>query len=316
VGNPFMSHLDFGKLYVDNKEVISPYFRIWNEKSAYTVIVGEDGNFDTNTNADSESEDLLIAPWQAFFVDASAAGTLEINVANVSTTKTNGAGDPVLRSDNLENERESLKIIARAANGASAVVIHRDNDVQKSAIRKIFTPYLEVPEIYIVDERATEIMETNKSVVSIPLGVRALDGEDITLTFKGLNTISEKVWLYDRLENHAKEINEQVNTHPFIHNADVPERFFVLFNENGMTDISGLSTNNIFVYCRNNTVKITSSSPDPIQSVKVYNMQGQIITVKDKLSVTTLDLNIHTKGVYLMDVITKDTHIMKKIVNY
>jgi hypothetical protein len=311
VGNPFLSHLDFGELYKDNDGGIDSYYRIWSDKSLYVVHVDENGDV-ASSNPNGEGS-TLIAPLQSFFVKTRSDADLTINVENVSVTKANGASEPALRQ--AGNNTESLKIIARNQDYASAVVLLRKTVQAGNSVRKVFTSYEEVPELYI-GVQAMEILNIDKTTLSVPLGIRALDGESITLTFAGINNISDRISLYDALENRTVTLDENTS-YSFTNDATLSDRFFVLFGENGQTGIrlSGNVFNSNISY-KDNQIKVTSSPLNLIRLVKIYTAQGQLIANDDHLSTTVFSTNIASKGVYIVEILTENAHEIKKIVNY
>jgi hypothetical protein len=210
-----------------------------------------------------------------------------------------------------------LKLIARNESGASAILINREDNTEKKAIHKIFTFYEEVPEIYIIDDKATEIMDTDKNTRSIPVGIRALDGSQITLTFAGLNTLTEKVALYDAKENRTIVPEESNYTYSFINDGtNQDNRFFLLFSPNAPTGFDEVRENELIVHYKENTIRVISSPLHPIRSVKIYNMQGQLISTNNSLSAAAYNVNIPAKGIYLVDVVTGNARIVKKIFTY
>jgi hypothetical protein len=226
--------------------------------------------------------------------------------------KTGGA---VLRSATPPTEG-LLKVIARSSGKGSSVVIKRSENQEGYNIPKVFTFLQEVPELYIVDEQAIEIKGMDKSHNSVPLALRALDDAEISLTFVGLNTLSESVSLYDAKENRTIPLSETANTYSFINDVAFNNRLLLLFAPNGPTDVKSLSGDDLLVLYKRNRVQIVSSPLDRIQSVKIYNLQGQLITENINLSAVVFEIPINGKGVYIVDVVTAHSRSIKKIVNY
>jgi hypothetical protein len=315
IGNPFMSHLDFGKLYLDNTSIIQPYFKIWKGTSIYTVQVDGQGGYVSTNPSDEGIGDALIAPMQAFFVESVNGGPLAIKVADVSTTKSGGA---TLRSA-VESAGESLKIVARSDKGASAIVLCRESAEEDSFVPKVFTPFEEMPEIFIAGETAGEIGNISKSLTSLPVGIRAFDGDAITLTFKGLERLSAEVNLYDSKEDALIPLSASANTYSFVNDeSNMRNRFLVLFNETGITGFTSAETSSAAVTISRSKgmFTIVASPLDEIRSVKVFNLHGQLIEAQNNLSAVSWEVNVGEKGVYVIDVITKNTRCVKKVVNY
>jgi hypothetical protein len=321
VSNPLMSHINFANLFIDdNNPDIEPYFRLWNGTSLYTVTISGSNTaanpYEGDGITDVLSSDLLIAPMQAFFVEKSGAtDNLIIKPADVSTVKSGGAS---LRADNkADTNKESLKVIARAATGASAIVLNREENREEYSIPKIFTFYEDVPELYIVGEKPVEIREMDNSITSVPLGIRTLEGTEINLTFSGLNTFTETVSLYDVHKGTTTEINETAHAYSFVNDkSGMNNRFFLLFAPAAPTGINQVSKDNLLVTYTDHAIHVVSSPLNRIHSVKVYNLQGQLISVKENLSTITLDVNTTGKGIYVVDVVTENARNIKKVLTY
>ncbi|MDR0697632.1 MAG: T9SS type A sorting domain-containing protein, partial [Tannerella sp.] len=319
IANPLMSHLDFRELLSSNSSVIQPYFRLWNGASLYTVGINE-GNSSVYTTDSEEKEessgtekDLLIAPMQSFFVEKKGDGaTLTIKPSQVSTVKANGA---TLRST-ASSAEELLKVIAQSSGKGSSVIIKRSDNRDGYDIPKVFTFLQEVPELYIVDEQAVEIRDMDKSINSVPLALRALDGAGIALTFVGLNTLTEEVSLYDAKENRTVSLSETANTYSFTNDIAFNNRLLLLFAPKTPTDLKQLDDNDLLILYRDNTVQLVASPLDRIQTVKIYNVQGQLVMERNNLSMVVYDISIDVKGVYIVDVLTAHSRSIKKIVNY
>ncbi|MDR0873667.1 MAG: hypothetical protein LBN27_09440, partial [Prevotellaceae bacterium] len=85
LGNPLMSHIDFGQLYVDNSTAIDPYCRIWTGSSAqyYSILVNGSGTLIANTNlaaGEVEETATFIAPMQSFLVKHLTTDPINFNL--------------------------------------------------------------------------------------------------------------------------------------------------------------------------------------------------------------------------------------------
>jgi hypothetical protein len=316
VGNPFLSHLDFTNLYLENKDVISPYYRIWNGNSSFIVEVDDaTGTVVSTTNPEAidEADANLIAPLQSFFVERKADGDFNVNVADVSATKDNGASEPALRAS--RNENESLKIVARSEKGASALVLHRASNVSESGIRKVFTSYKEVPELYFNMERATEILTVDKSVASVPVGIKALDGESIVLSFSGIENLSDEIHLLDTKDNTTISLNASIDSYSFTNDANLKNRFHILFDRT-ITGLQSSFVNDLSISAKDDWIQVITSPVNLIQSVKIYNPQGQLISANTNLSSPAFSVDLNAKGLLMIEVTTANSRVVKKSIKY
>jgi hypothetical protein len=253
----------------------------------------------------------LIAPRQAFLIASAAeeaAVELAIKAANVSTVK------EVAAYPEAASPKESLKIIASNGSSATAAIVNRVEIVEKAGIPKIFTPYASVPEVFIVDDKALEIVEIETTVNTIPLGINALDGEQITFTFEGLENITAKVSLHDALLSEPVLLSETNNSYTTIHNSTLSAtRFSLLFEDE--TGIKAATPGAIRITQNGNRINVRSSGNDLIQSVRLYNPQSRLITAKEGLSAISYGINLPEKGVYVIEITTQNTRSIKKVIN-
>jgi lipopolysaccharide export system protein LptC len=131
-----------------------------------------------------------------------------------------------------------------------------------------------------------------------------------------LNTLTESVNLYDAKENRTVSLSETANTYSLTNDVAFNNRLLLLFAPKVSTDLKRLADDDLLVLYKNNTVQIVASPLDRIQTVKIYNMQGQLVMERNNLSTVVFDIAIDVKGVYVVDVHTAHLRSIKKIVNY
>jgi hypothetical protein len=330
VGNPFMSHLDFKQFYLENKNTIGTYYRIWlgTSNQYYSLLVNEaDGNLSASTNpaiqGDSLGNDLLIAPMQSFFVPIRSnpdptENSITFNIASMSKVFPNKL--TALRSSNANevSSREILKI--KAANSrysAAAVIIHKPGEkTLGEGVPKLFSPSGNIPEVYLIQDYKKEIIEINETPQAIPLEIKTgVTGSALTLTFSGLENFSSKVILKDTKTGESKMLSATDNVYSFMnYEGDQKNRFFLLFND--YTGIEKPASDLISVFATNNHIFANASSLDPLHSVQIYNSMGQLVEAVEQLSATAYESRyIGEKGVYIIQIKTKNnTSVTKKII--
>jgi hypothetical protein len=314
VANPFMSHLNFAGLFTGgtNNANIKPFYRLWNGSNYYTVDI-ESGETTDYANQKSAA-DFLIAPMQSFMIEP-ITNTLTVKVADVSTVPATGGA--TLRAANAAGNVETLKVIARSEAGGSSVVVQRGEGLESYHIAKLFTFVPEVPELYIIQDQAVEIALMDKETASVALGLRAPESASVTLSFVGLNSFTETVSLYDDQTQTTTDLSESNNTYSFTNNAsNMGNRFFLLFSPNAPTSVNRITGDQVSVTVKDNTIRVVSSPLDPIRSIKIYNMQGQLAAEKTNLSAVSCNIPVQAKAAYIVEVITDHGQSVKKVINY
>jgi hypothetical protein len=326
VGNPYMSHLDFKQFYLQNKNTIDKYYRIWMGTGRY-YSVSVDGNGDIVTSTDDAlAEDVAgaemhIAPMQSFFVPILAApnpATITFDIASMSVTKPNKT--VAMRSFRSDQPNEILKI--KAANSrysAVAVIVHKPGEKELGeGVPKLFSPSGNIPEIYLIQDYKKEIIEIDETAQAIPLEIKTkVIGGNLTLTFSGLENFSSKVALKDTKTGITKKLSASDNVYSFMNSeGDQKNRFFLVFGD--YTGIGKPAANLISVYAKQNHIQVNAPSLDPIHSVKIYNSVGQLVESGEQLSATSYESRfIPEKGVYIVHLKTiNNTSVAKKVIIY
>ncbi|MCD7972598.1 MAG: T9SS type A sorting domain-containing protein [Candidatus Azobacteroides sp.] len=326
LGNPFMSHLDFGELFLGNggtTGVLGNYFRIWNGASAqyYAVAVDGTGTMIANTNVtaiedDTQGTDVLISPMQSFFVPLNQSAPVSFDSESMSVIARNK--QTVLRNQRADKP-ETLKIVASNSRYSSAAVIvnYPEKEEPGKGVPKLFSPSGNIPEIYFAQDYNKEIVEINSSCRSIPLGIRTqIMGDNLTLAFHGLQDFSSTISLYDAETNLTYPLSENDPVFTFLNNEGSQQnRFFLLLTpKNGMGLDSWSDGNSIQIYSTGKVVRVNSSLSDPISSVTIYNLQGQLFSSATHLNTDAfVSEEIGEKGIYLIEVKTKYNSVVKKI---
>ena len=79
--------------------------------------------------------------------------------------------------------------------------------------------------------------------------------------------------------------------------------------------ITGMNTVNagdINVVCVNGRIKITSDN-SPIQSVKLFDLQGRVVTLEPVVAANAYTIPAPAKGIYVIEILTKDARNVQKI---
>lgn len=321
LGNPLMSHIDFGKLYVDNKNSIGNYCRMWTGNAQYySLLVDENGLLTANTALgpnEIEETGTFIAPMQSFLVAHKTSDPVNFNLPNISVTYADKNVN-LRRSSN--NEFELLKIISSNSRySAAAVIVHYpDKEVLDPGVPKLFSPSGNIPEIYFLQDQKKEIIAINRYTHTVPLGIRTdVTGVVTTLKFYGLENFSPTVSIYDAKTGSEQPLSAIDNEFKFLNTeGNTEDRLYLLFSPT-VLGMDKVTDTDIRVYAVDGSIRVISSPDDPIESVEIYTMQGQLLSIEKNLSVISMQTRQpKEKGIYPVKVKTKSNTLIRKVLIY
>jgi hypothetical protein len=220
-----------------------------------------------------------------------------------------------------KDRAEVLKIVSSNPRYSAAVAIvnYPNKENAGAGVPKLFSPSGNIPEIYLMQDYKKEIVEINRNTRSLPLGIRTtVKGENFTLKFYGLENFSSDVSIYDAKTGLTQALTETQNEFQFLNaEGNQEDRFYLIFSQQDV--ITDINTNDkaadIRVYTADGIVRLASSPEDLIQSVEVYNVQGQLLLSKYHLSAVSYQLGITAgTGVYLVKVQTTQKSVAKKVI--
>lgn len=344
VGNPFMTSIDFDKLYANNGDLIKNNYLVWafdpdTKKEGFVGYVGDIGDsfgvIITGSDNYSSTTDNCIAPLQAFFVEADEAvddNELRFDLAadagsNIQSIVASGKG--TLRSA-ASGDYGKLDIIAE--NGTvpvKALILNKEG--MKSA-RKLKNGCGNIPDIYTLspdnaEAYGAQFVNTDKAV-TIPLAIATGKEGNMKLTFSGMSSFEGMtVQLIDNALQETVTLTDATSAYEFEYtsakdgagNTIANEtRFYIAFSPSGTTGAEDASVNEtLSVYVKNNTIHALSTTADPIREIAVYDMQGRLVYIADNLNVPGYAANMpHVSAeVYVVKVITASTAKSVKVAN-
>lgn len=308
VGNPFMSHLDFNEFLNQNAGFESHYY-IWDGNTFDAFDAGDQ----ISTQPGIWSDNALIAPMQSFIVEkknrtnkiTSIAFTPAMSVtAPVGNRLRSDVVSPVLNVEVFrEDVRESGAALMLNSNDACiatlfseentdpAVVFFRKNDAAFSILKK-----------RTLDEKGEEI------------GILTGKTGTLTLRFNGVENVAgdQKLYLEDRLKGRLHDLTKDPEYTFETVTTGVKGRFF-LKAEGGFTGIDELSGSEIKVYANEGTVSVSSGTDDPINSIYVYNVLGQLIFSQQNLNVSHQEFNLKGTQSVVVKVKTRNNIYTQKL---
>jgi len=182
---------------------------------------------------------------------------------------------------------------------------------------KLFTPNLNVPQLYTlntnVDELAINTLQSFNETTSIPLAFKTGVSGQYTISANELTFDKpQAIYLVDLKTNQIVNLQQQP-TYSFTYNtADLPQRFVIRFS-NSTTGISEVQ-NQVKVVAMQNTISVSTSCNEFINSsLCVYNSLGMLIAEQKILTNNTQITIEKPSGIYIVKVLVNNQIITKKV---
>ncbi|MEZ5082915.1 MAG: lamin tail domain-containing protein [Bacteroidales bacterium] len=312
VGNPYASGLDWdvddgsGWTRSSTNVALSIYYWTGTQYASYVKngpVPGPNGGT------------RYIAPHQGFFVKClSVAGGL-ISVDNGARVHTSQA----FWKSGKENEQ--LIRIGVTGNNFSDELIIDLNESSSPSFDVSFDAYkllgaLDAPQIYsktiegvnVSINSLPEITQTMSIPIAFKAGVEAI----YEISVNELNGFDETpLYLEDLMKNLVVDIKSEVYSFSYSPD-DISDRFLLhFFNPNTNGAIDTQSTDKIFVFVVNNTVKILSDKPISGE-VKIYDMLGQEVISNQLSSSNDYEISMINKSGYFIVALVSDRNMINK----
>ena len=308
VGNPFMSHLDFGKFATTNS--ITGGYYIW-EGNSYSA-------FNPTIFSDDPNE---IPPMQAFVINKNG----KIEKLTFTMDMAIKAPDPsskgaIVRSA-IPSQRASVLRMDVLCDG----VIHsnirlkydqseKNNYNARKDMWTLFAENIKTPVILyaLLDGKAATIRTLGDLSEPIELGIHTVRQGTMTLRLSGMETLNDfyDLYLEDRLLGVVQNMRENPEYTFENQTGDIKGRF-VLRTTQEPTGNELISTNpGISIYSINKSVKIESPANDPIQTVKIYSVLGELLHETNAIGTHIYNVDI-ASGSQIV-IVTVTTKLTKK----
>lgn len=324
VGNPFMSHLDFVALSQQetNRAKINPKYYIWNNEAdgAFEVVMGD------VVTSSSALDEKYIAPMQSFIVEKVSP---ETTIGNLLITPAMSVSYPgnTLRSSQLENNYLKLNIL-RGDRRNSGIIIAYDPEASNgyNALEDAWTLFSTTVGwtavgYSLIDGKAASINTVGNLSDLIPLGIRTSELGKLKFQVSEESGLIKDydIFLEDCETGTVQNLGD--NGEYVFENTtgNVEDRFFLTFSkkEGGGTGIStkdALSFD-IRVVGINNSIRITSSIDDPIQSLRIYSVHGELLYKNETIGNSNYAMEFPSNNkVLIVSVTTKFARKNTKII--
>ncbi|MDL2262953.1 hypothetical protein LJC11_05590, partial [Bacteroidales bacterium OttesenSCG-928-I21] len=281
VGNPFMAHLDFNKFASANPDISSNGYYIWNGYS-FDATKPEDYDF---------SDQRLIAPMQSFVVKKTGkieklaftfdmVATAPTSGGTLRSARTSSSKNPILRMTVLRNGIEHSNFRLKYDPSAN------NEYGEEKDMWTMFTANMKSSAVLysLLDGKATSIRTIGDLKETIELGIRTIKKGELMLRMDGLEDLDESYDVY--LEDMSAGVSQNLRENPkYIfdnQSGNVEGRLFlnIIKKPDIITGDKGLPVNSdsdIRVYATDNLIRITSSAGNPIQTVNIYSVRGELL---------------------------------------
>ena len=329
VGNPYPSPIKMQNFVFDNTANIESTLYFWRKTNglgtAYCtwtagVLVTDPGTFVTNGNAQSVDPADIIQTGQGFFVEAKSGAT------NLSFNNSQRVANNVGQFFRTKQEAEPSKIWLNATNATG--------DFSQMAITYFAEATLGVDAFdgkYINDSPVALTSKINDGEYTIQ-GRPAFDPSDVvSLNFKtdktgdytiaidhamGLFATGQDVYLVDSKTGTETDLKAGAYTFNAVAGVD-NARFSLKYQKTLKVDANAFNENSVSVYKNNGTLYVNSGAV-AINNIKVFDIQGRLITEQKNIKATTATINnLRAKNQVLIVKIAGENNnvVTKKVLN-
>ena len=298
IGNPAMAYLRMnGENGFLEKNGISTYWTYQKGTFSATVDNMTDGVFEGGQS------NGYIAPMQAFFIEwPDIKGDDETTVTftpDMFVSKPEDSGTESISYNafsptlTLTAERGDQRSVAKLATREDA---HDGYEESEDAIALIDSE-LDVPVVYTVAGTAAAQVNALQAIRNVGLGVYNEAGGEVTVAIEGMSQLMEPLYLYDAKTRKSVELVG--DRYELTVDGESHGRYFLR---------SGLSTDNdrihtgddISIYSLRPGEIVVTTVGTPLRSVRVYGIDGDLVTRQTLANQTTYRLNVPRGAIYVV----------------
>ena len=326
IGNPFPSYLDAQQFLSHNASLLDP---------SALVIYGYNDSTDGTSAGDYTIISALlntgmnIAPGQGFFVASGATGgNIEFTTTSSDMRLAAGGDDFIAGRDSSVISNLKLNLSNDNANFITDIfftefsTLGLDPGYDASLLggaAPSFALYSELIEDNTGIPFAVQALgKTDYLDVTIPLGVNANQGEQITFSINETNLPSTiDIYLDDTVENTSTLLNTSDYVMTPIANLSGVGRFYLRFSESTLST-SNHSLDNISIYTNaNDKTAIIAGQLLENTTAYIYDIQGRVVstTILDSTSsLQSLDTSHLTIGIYVIQLTNGTQNKTQKVI--
>jgi len=329
VGNPYPSYLNVQDFLLHQVSDGIPNIALFEAGTA--AIYGYDGNaIDDWTiyNLANTTASTVIAPGQGFFVSANVANVPLYDLEFTPAMRSTGSGDDFIVGRNAE--LVYIKLNASTSNNSYHTDFYFNNNSSlgfdlgyDAKIWGDATPDFAIYSHLAQDNNGEAITlqslpVSNLTDVSIPLGVNANQGEQLTFSIADMTLpASINVYLDDVVANTSTLLNNSDYIITPTTALSGTGRFFLRTSEDALSTIdNSFDALNIFALTTSKELVI-SGQLQKNSTLNLYDIQGRLV-LSTKLDTTTLQNRINTSslngGIYIVNVSNTTQQKSQKVI--
>ena len=311
LGNPYTSHIA-SATFLTNEAAVSETQTLW----VWNQATGASGAYEVKTLA----APMVLAPAQAFFVKANAAGGT-FNFAESNQASTGGT------FQRTENRPEIYLTISNQTDAREAKIYYIENmttgfDVgyEGELFNGVSNPLAIYTHLVADSEgknyQVQSLPTNNYENMIVPVGVNAASGSAITIE-ASTNNFPEglKIFLEDKQDNSFTLLDADANFNTTLENDLNGIGRFYLHTNQSVLNINDTSLDNVSVFKVNNSLRVLGLQQGKA-SVKLFNILGRQVLNAAFESNGTKDISLPrlAKGVYIVQLETAEGKLNKKII--
>ena len=313
LGNPYTSHIA-SATFLTNEAVVSETQTLW----VWNQATGASGAYEVITVADA----MVLAPAQAFFVKANAAGGT-FNFAESNQASTGGT------FQRTENRPEIYLTISNQTDAREAKIYYIENmttgfDVgyEGELFNGVSNPLAIYTHLVADSEgknyQVQSLPTNNYENMIVPVGVNATSGSAITIN-ASTNNLPEGVNIYleDKQDNSFTLLNADTNFNSTLENdlSGIGRFYLHTTSESLSTAALGIDSNISIYKSSSDNIRIVGVQ-NGTANVQMYNMLGKEVlkTSFEGNGVNDIKLINISTGVYILKIALENGTINKKII--
>jgi GEVED domain/Secretion system C-terminal sorting domain/Pregnancy-associated plasma protein-A len=328
IGNPYPSYVDFDTFFNTNKTE-------FDSASAYQAIYGYDGSasngwtvWNLATIADGTITEL-IAPGQAFFVKSKSTGGLVD--FNTGMRRTGTSDDFIVgRNSTTINVALSKLNLNSATNHTSTHIYFIESTTRGLDVGYDAGSYMGSASEFSI---FSNLVEDNTGLdmaiqtlpyddfndVIIPLGIKAMANEPLTISIDDASTLPSgiNIYLEDNVENSFTLLNS--NTYTFTPSSELigTGRFYLRYSS-VVLSTTDIEQNSLQIYATATPKElVVIGQLNEKTEAKIYDIQGRLVLNKslDMSSISNhIDVSLLSTGIYIVKILGDNNSKTQKVV--
>jgi len=301
LGNPYPSSIDWNSSAGFSRSMLSLngggyYMWTWSSTA---------NNYGVYNSADADgigtnNVTRYIAPMQAFFVQAASAGTFAFQNAG----RVHDGASVWLKSAHVNSAEQNVRLSVSSAAGSDEIKLGFGYSVNESGARKLFSPVLTAPSLYMNCSGAGYTIRYLTDTISnkyVPVNFKAGEAGTYQMSCNYNPNALGTIFLEDCQTGSITDFssNESYTFQASV--ADAPERFVLHFGSVTPVD-KGVHPN---VWITDGTLHVFLENMIGDFMVRVNDLQGRQMFSKKMSGSEQYSIPLFGRGVYLVTVVGK-----------